>query len=37
MAFVWVCRGMIVVLGVIALVANHFDKGEDAIVKGHDC
>ena len=28
---------MIVVLGVIALVANHFDKGEDAIVKGHDC
>ena len=37
MAFVWVCIGMIVVLGVIALVANHFDKGEDAIVKGHDC
>ena len=33
----WVCIGMIVVLGVIALVANHFDKGEDAIVKGHDC
>ena len=28
---------MIVVLGVIALVANHFDKGEDTIVKGHDC
>ena len=37
MAFVWVCIGMIVVLGVIALVANHFDKGEDTIVKGHDC
>ena len=37
MAFVWVCIGMIVVLGVIALVANHFDKGDDTIVKGHDC
>lgn len=28
---------MLVALGVIALVANHFDKGDDAIVKGHDC
>jgi tetratricopeptide (TPR) repeat protein len=28
---------MLVVLGVIALVANYFDKGEDTIVKGHDC
>ena len=37
MAFVWVCIGMIVALGVIALVANRFDKGEDTIVKGHDC
>ena len=37
MAFVWVCLAMIVVLGVIALVANRFDKGEDTIVKGHDC
>ena len=37
MAFVWVCIGMIVVLGLIALVANRFDKGEDTIVKGHDC
>ena len=37
MAFVWVCRGMIVARGVIALVANRFDKGEDTIVKGHDC
>ena len=37
MTFVWVCIGMIVVLGVIALVANRFDKGEDTIVKGHDC
>ena len=37
MEFVWVCIGMLVVLGVIALVANHFDKGEDTIVEGHDC
>ena len=28
---------MIMALGVIALVANHFDKSEDTIVKGHDC
>ena len=37
MTFVWVCIGMIVALGVIALVANQFDKGEDTIVTGHDC
>ena len=37
MEFVWVCIGMLVVLGVIALVANHFDKVEDTIVEGHDC
>lgn len=35
--FAFVCIGMLVALGVIALVANHFDKGDDAIVKGHDC
>ncbi|MBR2291229.1 MAG: hypothetical protein IJ868_02820 [Prevotella sp.] len=28
---------MIVGLGVIAAVFNHFDKGEDAIEVGHDC
>lgn len=28
---------MLVALGVIALVANRFDKGEDTIVTGHDC
>ena len=28
---------MIVALGVIALVANYFDKGEDTIVEAHDC
>ena len=37
MSFVWVCIGMIVVLGVIAAVANRFDKGEDIVEKGHDC
>ena len=28
---------MIVALGIIALIANRFDKGDDTIVKGHDC
>jgi hypothetical protein len=28
---------MIVGLGVIALIANKFDKGEDVIEQGHDC
>ena len=28
---------MLVALGVIALVANRFDKGEDTIVTSHDC
>ena len=37
MTFALVCVGMIVALGVIALVANHFDKGEDTVVEGHDC
>ena len=37
MSFVWVCIGMIVVLGVIAAVANRFDKGSDQIEQGHDC
>ena len=31
MDFVWVCVGMIVVLGVIAAVANKFDKSKDVI------
>ena len=37
MTFVIVCIGMIVALGLVALVANYFDKGEDTIVDGHDC
>ena len=28
---------MLLVLGVIALVANWFDKSEDVIEQGHDC
>jgi hypothetical protein len=28
---------MLLVLGLIALVANWFDKSEDVIEQGHDC
>lgn len=37
MAFVWVCIGMIVVLGIVAAVANKFDKSKDIVKQGHDC
>lgn len=37
MKFVLVCIGMIVVLGIVAAVANLFDKDDDAIKQGHDC
>ena len=37
MEFAVVCIGMIVLLGIIAAVANRFDKGEDKIETGHDC
>ena len=37
MSFALVCIGMIVVLGIVAAVANRFDKGDDTIEKGHDC
>ena len=37
MTFGLVCIGMILAVGLIALVANYFDKGEDTIVEGHDC
>ena len=37
MSFAIVCIGMIVVLGIIAAIANLFDKGDDTIAKGHDC
>ena len=37
MSFAIVCIGMIVVLGLVAAVANKFDKGKDTIEPGHDC
>ena len=37
MSFAIVCIGMIVVIGVIAAIASHFDKGDDQITVGHDC
>ena len=37
MEFAIVCIGMIVVLGIVAAVANRFDKGDDTIEQGHDC
>ena len=37
MEFALVCIGMIVVVGMIALIANHFDKGDDEITVAHDC
>ena len=37
MEFAIVCIGMIVVLGVVAAVANKFDKGKDDVKQGHDC
>ena len=37
MEFALVCIGMIVVVGVVALIANHSDKGDDEITVAHDC
>ena len=37
MTFVLVCILMIVGLGVVALIANWFDKSDDVIEQGHDC
>ena len=37
MTFAIVCIGMLVGLGLVALIANKFDKGEDVIEQGHDC
>ena len=31
------CIGLIVGVGIIAWIANHFDKGDDTIEVGHDC
>ena len=37
MEFALVCIGLIVGVGVIAWIANHFDKGDDTIAVSHDC
>jgi len=37
MNFAVICIGIIVILGIIAAVANFFDKSEDIIEQGHDC
>ena len=37
MNFAVVCIVALVVLGLIAVVANFFDKGKDTIETGHDC
>lgn len=37
MSFAIVCIGMIVVLGIVAAVANRFDKGDDTVRQRHDC
>lgn len=37
MGFAVVCIGMLVVLGIIAGIANYFDKGDDQVEVGHDC
>lgn len=37
MSFFFVCIGMIVVLGIVAAVANLFDKEDDTIKQSHDC
>ena len=37
MTFALVCIAMLLALGLIALVANWFDKSEDVIEQGHDC
>ena len=37
MNFAVVCIVALVVLGLVAVVANFFDKGKDTIETGHDC
>jgi len=37
MTFALVCIGMLVILALLAVVANKFDKGNDVIEQGHDC
>ena len=37
MSFAVVCIGALLVLGLIAAVASHFQGGNDEITVGHDC
>ena len=37
MSFAVVCIGALIVLGLIAAVASHFQSGDDEITVGHDC
>jgi hypothetical protein len=37
MMFALVCVGMLVALGLFALIANWFDKSDDVIEQGNDC
>ena len=37
MEYVIICIAALIVLALIAGVANHFDKGSDTIQQGHDC
>lgn len=37
MSFAIVCVAALIGLGIVALIASYFDKGEDTIQQGHDC
>lgn len=37
MMFAYVCIGLIAALGIIALIANWFDRSDDIINVAHDC
>ncbi len=37
MSFAIVCIGMIAMIGLIAAIASHFDRGDDTIAVAHDC
>lgn len=37
MTFAIVCIGMLVLLGIVAAIASHFQGGDDGIQQTHDC
>jgi hypothetical protein len=37
MTFAVVCIGMLLLLGIIAAIASHFQGGDDEIQQSHDC